>query len=160
YVVSKNLIDPVVEEAHWRLRIGGATRQLLDLNYGDLKAMPAQQQYTTLQCISNEVGGDLMSNALWKGIPLRDLLTQAGPLAAAAFASFRCADDYTDTIPIQFAMQDGVMLAYEMNGEPLPDKHGFPVRLLSPGKYGMKHPKWITEIAVLEKETFGYWQQR
>jgi DMSO/TMAO reductase YedYZ molybdopterin-dependent catalytic subunit len=160
YIVSKNLIDPAVDGNAWRLRVGGAVKTMLDLKYVDVLAMPAVEQYTTLQCISNEVGGDLMSSALWKGVPLRMVLDLAGVQPSAAFVSFRSNDDYSDTIPLDFARQDGVVLAYEMNGERLPDKHGFPLRMLSPGKYGMKHPKWITEIALLDKETLGYWQQR
>lgn len=160
YIVSKNLIDPVIDPRKWRLRVGGAVRQMLDLGYDDVRAMPAAEQYTTLQCISNDVGGDLISNALWKGFPLADLLDKAGVSSAARYVSFRCDDDYTENVPLDFATQPGVMLAYEMNGEPLPAKHGFPLRLLSPGKYGMKHPKWISEIALMDEETLGYWEER
>jgi DMSO/TMAO reductase YedYZ molybdopterin-dependent catalytic subunit len=160
YIVSKNLLDPHVDERDWRLRVGGSSRQLLELTYADVLARPARDQYTTLECISNEVGGDLISNALWRGFLLRDLIEEAGPLASARFVAFRCEDDYVESLPLDFAMQDGIMLVYAMNGVRLPDKHGFPLRLLSPGKYGIKHPKWITEIALIDREVFGYWEKR
>jgi DMSO/TMAO reductase YedYZ molybdopterin-dependent catalytic subunit len=160
YLVSKNLFDPSPDGDTWRLQVGGATERTMTFTYQDMLAMPPQEQYTTMQCISNEVGGELMSNALWRGVPLWDVVKQAGPLPSATFVLMRSADEYTDSIPIEFAMRQQTMLAYQMNGEPLPSKHGFPVRLLTPGKYGMKHPKWIIEIQLLEEEQLGFWQQR
>ncbi len=160
YVVAKNLIDTNVEQNTWRLKVGGETHQTLSLSYADMLTFPSQQQYTTMQCISNEVGGELMSNALWKGVPLKTVLEKAGPLDGVAFVKFKSADDYSECLPLDFAMRDATMLAYEMNGVPLPAKHGAPLRLLSPGKYGMKHPKWITEITLVKDEYFGYWEQQ
>ena len=160
YVISKNLIDPRPDGSTWRLRVGGATERTLTLNYEDMLAMPSQEQYTTMQCISNEVGGDLIGNALWRGVPLSSVIEQAGPLPTAHHVFLRCVDDYTDSIPIDFAMRPQTLLAYQMNGEPLTAKHGFPLRLLTPGKYGMKHPKWIIEIELMEDEQLGFWQRR
>jgi DMSO/TMAO reductase YedYZ molybdopterin-dependent catalytic subunit len=160
YLVSKNLIDPTVSESHWRLRVGGLTERELELTYTDLLALPVVEQYTTLQCISNEVGGYLMSNAQWKGVPLRRVIEMAGPKPGAAFVAFRSEDDYTESLALQYALKDGVILAHTMNGEPLPQKHGFPVRLLSPGKYGIKNPKWITEITLLKEDRYGFWVER
>ena len=160
YVVSKNLIDPALGAASWRLRVGGLTRRMLELSYEDILALPAVEQYATLQCISNEVNGDLMSNAAWTGVPLRSLIETAEPLSSAAYVSFRSADDYTESLPLEVALREGVLLAYAMNGEPLPDEHGFPLRLLVPGKYGIKNPKWLTEIALLDEEALGYWEER
>jgi DMSO/TMAO reductase YedYZ molybdopterin-dependent catalytic subunit len=160
YIVSKNLIDPSPDGSTWRLQVGGATERTLTLNYDDMLAMPSQEQYTTMQCISNEVGGNLMGNALWRGVPLRDVIEQAGPLPTAHHVFLRCTDEYSDSIPLEYAMREQVMLAYQMNGEQLPSKHGFPVRLLTPGKYGMKHPKWIIEIHIMEDEQLGFWQRR
>jgi hypothetical protein len=113
-----------------------------------------------MQCISNEINGDLFSNALWRGIPLKDLIAMANPSPTAQYIAFRSSDDYTESLPLDFAKGDGLLLAHTMNGLPLPSKHGFPLRLLSPGKYGMKHPKWLTEIAFFDQEFFGYWEQR
>jgi DMSO/TMAO reductase YedYZ molybdopterin-dependent catalytic subunit len=160
YVVSKNLVDSSVDQGSWRLKVGGETEKTLSLSHDDLLALPSQQQYTTMQCISNEVGGELMSNALWKGVQLKTVLDQAGPLPGVSFVKFKSADDYTECLPLAFAMRESTMLAYEMNGEPLSTKHGAPLRLLAPGKYGMKHPKWLVEITLLKDEYFGYWEQQ
>jgi hypothetical protein len=142
------------------LHVSGLVGTRLDFSYEQFIAFPAQEQYTTMQCISNYVGGELMGNALWKGVPLNQVLAQAGLLPGASHVLFRCADGYTVSIPVDFALRDQVVLAYQMNGEPLTDKHGFPVRLLSPGIYGMMHPKWITDILVMDEEVLGYWQQQ
>ena len=161
YVVSKNPpgFDPVVEVARWALDIGGLVGAPVRLSLGELRAMPAVEQLQTLECISNEVGGDLISNAKWKGVPLRDVLMRAGgPAATAVKVAFRCADGYSESIPLTDAMHPSTLLVYEMNGEPLPAKHGFPVRLLVPGLFGMKNPKWITKIEVVNYDFRGYWE--
>jgi len=161
YVVSKNPpgFDPVVEVAKWSLDIGGLVSKPVRFSFEDLRAMPAIEQVQTLECISNEVGGDLISNAKWKGVQLRDVLMRAGgPAATAVKVAFRCADGYSESIPVADAMHPTTLLAYEMNGEPLPAKHGFPVRLLVPGLFGMKNPKWITKIEVVNYDFRGYWE--
>lgn len=161
YVVSKNPpgFDPVVNATKWSLDVTGLVSRPLRLTYDDLKAMPPVEQFQTLECISNEVGGDLISTAKWKGVRLRDVLQRAGgPAATAVKIAFRCADGYTESIPVGDAMDATTLLAYEMNGEPLPPKHGFPVRLLVPGLFGMKNPKWITRIEVVDYDFRGYWE--
>jgi hypothetical protein len=160
YIVSKNLIDPQVGEGGWSMHVGGLVNAKLDLRYGDLTAFDSQEQYTTMQCISNEVGGELISNALWRGVPLKRVLDQAGIQPAARFVMFRCVDGYTETLPLDFAVQSHVILAYQMNGAPLPQKHGFPVRLLAPGKYGVKHPKGITDVMLIDNVRLGFWEQQ
>ena len=161
YVVSKNPpgFDPVVDAAKWSLQVGGLVPHPLRLTYDDLRAMPAVEQFQTLECISNEVGGDLISNAKWRGVRLRDVLMRAGgPGAKAVKVAFRCADGYSESVPIGDAMNPTTLLAYEMNGEPLPTAHGFPVRLLIPGLFGMKNPKWITKIDIVDYDFQGYWE--
>ncbi len=160
YLVSKNLFDPTVDAGSWRLRVGGEAENMLEFTYDEIKALPSREQYTTLQCISNEVGGDLISNALWRGFPLKDLLDMAQPRPGANFVAFKAADDFTQCLPLDFVMNESVMLVWQMNGETLPSKHGYPLRMIAPGKYGFKGPKWITEIALSSKETLGYWEQR
>jgi DMSO/TMAO reductase YedYZ molybdopterin-dependent catalytic subunit len=160
YKVSKNLFDPIVEADGWTLRVGGLVGQELELRYEDILALPWQEQYTTMQCISNRVGGPLIGNAHWRGVPLRAVLDAAGVQPDARFLLMRCADDYTETLPLDFTRREQVMLAYQMNGEPLPHDHGFPLRLLAPGKYGVKHTKWITEMTLIQNEEFGYWQRQ
>lgn len=161
YVVSKNPpgFDPRVDAARWSLDVGGKVAKPVRLTLEEIRAMPAVDQLQTLECISNEVGGDLISNARWKGIRLRDVLARAGGAAPTAVkVAFRCADGYSESIPIGDAVTPTTLLAYEMNGEALSPSHGFPLRLLIPGLYGMKNPKWITRIEVVDYDFQGYWQ--
>ena len=162
YVVSKNPpgFDPDVEADKWLLQVGGLVGQPARITYQQLRAMPSVEQLQTLECISNEVGGDLISNAKWKGVRLRDILARAGgPGAKAVKVAFHCADGYTESIPVGDAMNPTTVLAYEMNGEPLLKAHGFPARLLVPGLFGMKNPKWISRIEVVDYDFQGYWER-
>ena len=160
YIVSKNLLDPGINADRWSLRLTGSVDKVVELNYDDIKAMPSIKQYATLQCISNDVGGDLMGNALWTGVPLKKVLDLAGPKSDVTHVLFRCEDDYMESLPIERATLDEVLLTYEMNGAPLTEKHGYPLRLLVPGKYGMQNPKWITEIILASEDKPGYWVER
>jgi len=160
YVVSKNFGDVVVDETTWRLEVTGLVEKPLSLAYGDLTALPAAEQYITLECISNEVGGNLISNAKWKGVLLKDLLSAAGPKPGVRKVRLTADDGYEDSIAFDRAMSPANLLAWEMNGEKLPPGHGFPARLLVPGIYGMKNVKWLTKIELIDYDFKGYWQQR
>jgi DMSO/TMAO reductase YedYZ molybdopterin-dependent catalytic subunit len=161
YSVSKNFFsDPNVDGASWNLEIGGRVERPYAIGYDDLRALPAVEDVRTLMCISNEVGGNLIGNASWRGVRLRDLLEQAGPAAGAYKVVFTCADDYTDSIRFDKAMSPDTLLVYEMNGAPLIPKHGYPARLLVPDIYGMKNVKWVRKIEVLDHDFRGFWQQR
>ena len=132
----------------------------LVLGLAQLKAMPSVRRPHTLECISNEVGGELISNAHWRGVRLRDVVARAGGVPAKAIKIvFRCADGYTESLPIAEAMHPDTLLVHEINGEPLPPKHGFPLRLLVPGLFGMKNPKWITRIEAANFDFQGYWER-
>ena len=122
--------------------------------------MPPVEEYVTLECISNLVGGDLISNAKWRGVPLRMFLERARLKPSVVDISFYAQDGYSESIPLEMAMRDEVIVAYEMNGEPLPSKHGFPARLIVPGYFGLKHVKWLTKIEPVVHDFRGYWQQR
>jgi DMSO/TMAO reductase YedYZ molybdopterin-dependent catalytic subunit len=161
YIVSKNLFtDPTVNASSWRLTVDGQVDNPFTLTYQDLLAQPMKQQYESLMCISNQVGGDLISNALWEGVPLMDLLQRAGLKAGATKVVFHAADDYTDSIHLTKALEPTTLLAVRMNGARLPQEHGFPARMLVPGIYGMKHCKWVTRIEIVNYDYQGYWQQR
>ncbi len=162
YVVSKNIVaDPTVDAAHWSLTVDGMVNTPYTLSYQELLALPTKPQYESLMCISNEVGGPYMSNALWDGIPLADLLQRAGGVKAGATKVVLFAvDDYSDSIHLSKALEPTTLLAVRMNGVTLPQGHGFPARLLVPGIYGMKHVKWLTRIQVVNTDYQGYWQQR
>ncbi|MDQ2998104.1 MAG: molybdopterin-dependent oxidoreductase [Chloroflexota bacterium] len=123
-------------------------------------AFPQVQQETTLMCISNEVPGGLMSNAVWQGVPLATLLEAAGPQARVVEVLLHAADGYTDTIPFAKALDPTTLLVYAMNGEPLPDRHGYPARLLVPGLYGEKSVKWITRVELVNQDVKGFYERQ
>ncbi|MBI4303327.1 MAG: sulfite oxidase, partial [Chloroflexi bacterium] len=160
YIVSKNSLDPKVDIKYWRLEVDGLVENPLTFDYEQLKKLPAVAQYLTLECISNPVGGDQIGNALWKGVRMRDLLLQAGAKSSAIKVVLYGEDEYSDSIALSKAMEEGTLLAYEMNGETLTNGHGFPVRLLVPGIYGMKNVKWLTRIELVDYDYRGYWQER
>jgi DMSO/TMAO reductase YedYZ molybdopterin-dependent catalytic subunit len=160
YVVSKNLDDPVVKAENWQLGVKGLVKSPLTLSYQALQALPSVEQYRTLACISNDVGGSLMSNARWRGVPLAALLDQAGADPTAGFVLFTSTDDYTESLPMALARQSTTLVAYQMNGAPLPTIHGFPARIILAGRYGMKNPKWLTTITVAKADSPGFWEQQ
>lgn len=161
YVVSKNLTDPTVRAQNWSLKVTGLVEQPYTLTYQELLALPMQKQYESMECISNDVGGPYMSNALWEGVRLNDLLQKAGGVKPGATkVVLHAYDDYEDSIHLSKALEPTTLVAVHMNNVPLPDGHGFPARVLVPGIYGMKHVKWLTEIEVVNYDFRGYWQQR
>ncbi len=160
YVVSKNFSDPRVDASRWRLKLHGLVDHPLELGLEDLKALPSVTRSTTLICISNEVGGHLVGNSLWTGVPMTDLLDMAGVRSGASHVILRAADNYSDSFPLEVAGRDGTMVAYLQDGEPLVRGHGFPARVLAPGIYGMKSVKWLMDVEVVDHDYTGYWEQR
>jgi len=157
YQVQYSTVPRVDVEA-WTLEIVGEVERPLRLTYPDLLAMPAVIEMRTLECISNPVGGDLIGNAVWKGVRMADLLAMAGVRPTAQEMVLHAADGYHTSIPVDLARDPHSILAYMMNGEVLPPEHGFPLRALWPGRYGMKQPKWITRIELIRGEHIGYWE--
>lgn len=160
YVVDEELFDPQVNPDTWRLRVFGLVDQELSITYDELLAMPAIEQYFTLECISNAVGGDLMSTARWTGVPMRSLLEKAGVQNGALEVVSRAVGGYSDSLPMSDAMRPGTLVAIGMNGKALPRAHGFPARILAPGHYGMKQPKWLESLEVVDRPYQGYWERR
>ena len=158
YCVTKNVVDPKVDVDLWHLEIGGLVQNPATWRFQDLVGFKPTTQETTLMCISNGLDAGLMSNAVWKGLPLRDLLDQAGVLSGAARVRLQAVDNYTDTIPLEKAMQPTTLLAYEMNGAPLPDRHGYPLRVVVPGYFGEKNVKWITRVEVTDANAKGFYE--
>jgi DMSO/TMAO reductase YedYZ molybdopterin-dependent catalytic subunit len=151
YQVSKNLVDPVIVRDSWRLDIIGQVENPRVYTFAEIAAMPAVEQETTLLCISYNAGSGLCSNALWKGVPLPSLLAQVKPKADVTTVLFHAADGYYETFGIEKAMEPTTLLAYEMNGQDLPHRHGYPLRMIVPGLYGEKNPKWLTRIELLNE---------
>jgi DMSO/TMAO reductase YedYZ molybdopterin-dependent catalytic subunit len=158
YCVTKNVVDPKVNIDVWHLEIGGLVQNATTWRFQDLLGFKPTTQETTLMCISNGLDAGLISNAVWKGLPLRDLLDQAGVLSGAARVRLQGVDNYTDTIPLEKAMQSTTLLAYEMNGEPLSDRHGYPLRVIVPGYFGEKNVKWVTRIEVTDANAKGFYE--
>lgn len=142
----------------WSLTIDGLVDKPLKLTLDELKALPAIETQRTLECISNPVGGNLVGNVLWRGARFDELFSRVGVNSASRYALFQAADGYTTSVERQWIEQPGVLLAYLANGEPLPREHGYPVRMLIPGLYGQKMPKWITRIIFSETDKLGYWE--
>ena len=145
----------------WRLSVTGAVKLPMALSYGDILQRPAIDRAVTLECIDNLPGGDSMGNAMWRGLSLKALLEEVGAdKEMARDVVFRAADGYDDSIPFERAMEGDVLLAYMMNGVTLPKMHGFPLRAVVPGLYGIKNVKWITQLEVYEGDYKGYWQRK
>jgi DMSO/TMAO reductase YedYZ molybdopterin-dependent catalytic subunit len=163
YRIDTALIVPEVDPADWRLRIHGMVAHEVELTWDELLALPLQESWTTLTCVSNEVGGDLIGNARWLGYPVRELLARAMPDDDADMVLSRSIDGFTASTPLE-ALTDGrdAVLAVGMNGEPLPLEHGFPVRMVVPGLYGyVSATKWVTELEVTRFDrATAYWTTR
>jgi len=145
----------------WKLNIKGAVKTPMALGWRDLLNRDSYDQVSTLMCIDTLPGGDSMGTATWRGISLKKLLLDCGADEdTARDVVFRGIDGYDDSIPFTRAMQNDVMLAFLMNGEKLTREHGFPVRLIVPGLYGIKNVKWIAEIEVYPGDYKGYWQRK
>ncbi len=158
YTVSKNIFDPSVDARAWQLVLRGKVERPLTLTLDELRQLPSVTKPHTLMCISNEIGGDLISNAIWKGVPLKALLEKAGIRPGANKLILRGRDRYSDSFPLSAALLEGTILAYEMNGKPLERQHGFPARILVMGLYGIKNVKWLSELEVVDYDYKGYWQ--
>jgi DMSO/TMAO reductase YedYZ molybdopterin-dependent catalytic subunit len=159
YVVSKNFTDPSVDANGWKLKLGGMVDKPANLALDDLRALPSTQEYVTLECVSNNVGGDQISTGLFTGVRLRDLVMSASPQSGASWVSFQAQDGYTESVPLSLVSgAPEILVAYELDGAPLPQAHGFPARILIPGHYGMKGPKWLDSIELASSELRGYWE--
>jgi DMSO/TMAO reductase YedYZ molybdopterin-dependent catalytic subunit len=161
YVVSKNFSDPTVDAQGWSLTVGGLVDKPLTLSLTQLRALPSTTEYVTLECISNNVGGPLISTGSFTGVSLRDLLAMASPKANGTWAAFKARDGYAESLAMSIIQSaPEILVAYDLDGAPLPVAHGFPARMLIPGHYGMKGPKWLDSIELVDHEAGGYWEQQ
>ncbi len=151
---------PDVSLSSWSLLVHGLVHEQVRLTYDELKALPSVMTMHTLECIGNPVGGNLIGNAEWRGISFRSLLDRAGLDAKSSWVVIGGVDEYFTSVPLSTAKHEHALLAYEMNGEPLPLRHGFPLRAILPGVYGQKQPKWVTGIKVTDGEEPGPWEQK
>jgi DMSO/TMAO reductase YedYZ molybdopterin-dependent catalytic subunit len=161
YRIDTNLLTPRVDASTWTLSVDGMVDHPFTLNYAELLAMEMHEQYVTIACVSNEVGGDLVGNALWKGVPLQTLLDRAGVKPGATQIVGHAFDGWTAGFPTAWLDDPDreALVAVAMNGDPLPAEHGFPARLIVPGLYGyVSATKWLAKIGLTTLEAFnGYW---
>ncbi len=163
YRIDTALIVPTVDPADWRLRIHGLVAQEVEITWDELLALPLEESVTTLTCVSNEVGGELIGNAKWLGYPIRELLARAKPTADADMVLSRSIDGFTASTPLEVLTDDrNAILAVGMNGVPLPPEHGFPVRMVVPGLYGyVSATKWVVDLEVTRFDSArAYWTDR
>ena len=163
YYVSINneALDPRIDEKGWKLEVDGMVNTPQKFTLSELKTgfKPVDLELT-MCCISNPIGGDLIGNAIWSGLKFKDLLDKVGVQAGAKWVTWEAADGFYESIALRDALEQDVMLAYHMNGEALNSKHGFPLRILIPGRFGMKQPRWLTKITLTAEEKPGYWANR
>ncbi|WP_432831826.1 molybdopterin-dependent oxidoreductase [Dactylosporangium sp. CA-092794] len=163
YRIDTALVVPQLTTEDWQLRIHGRVDKEITISWDELLKRPMIERYITLACVSNEVGGDLISNTKWQGVRVSDLLDEARPQAGADQVVSRSIDGFTAGTPTA-VLRDGrdAMLAIAMNGEPLPVEHGFPVRMVVPGLYGyVSATKWLVELELSSFADFdAYWIKR
>ncbi len=167
YLIDTAISSPRINRDRWSLNIGGAVDNPIELSYEDLLSLPARESDITLSCVSNEVGGGLISHGRWTGVLLSDVLAEAGVARdklgrASEQLIGRSADGWEAGFRTELAL-DGreALVAFGMNGDELPTKHGYPVRLVVPGLYGyISATKWLTEIELVDWDYDVYWIKR
>ena len=163
YRIDTALLIPQVDPATWTLRVHGMVEEEIEITFDELLAEDLVEAWVTLTCVSNEVGGDLVGNAKWLGLPVREVLARAKPLPGADMVLSRSVDGFTASTPLEVLTDNrDALLAVAMNDQPLPLKHGFPVRMVVPGLYGyVSATKWVTELKVTTfADDLAYWTTR
>lgn len=161
YRIDINTTVPVVDEASWRLKIGGLVERPVELTLGQIRQYEPLHQFVTLACISNPVGGSLIGTTRWTGVSLQRLLPDLRLKQNATHLKLSAADGFYEVVALEtIRADDRVMLAYAWDGLPLAAKHGFPLRIYIPDLYGMKQPKWLRSIDALDHWEAGYWVKR
>jgi DMSO/TMAO reductase YedYZ molybdopterin-dependent catalytic subunit len=161
YRVAIDIIDPTVDASSWTLTVDGLVNSPKAFSLQDVQAIPEATQYSTFECVSNLLNGNLIGNAKWGGVKVSDILASAGGTqSGATYVVFYSVDGYSVGVPLAKAMMPDSLLAYEMNGQTLPVRHGYPLRGVIPGLYGMMSAKWVTRVSVVGASFDGYWQTR
>jgi hypothetical protein len=142
------------------LVVDGLVKNPLALSLDDLKTYPVVEHFATLECISNPVGGDLISTTLFQGVCLRDVLETAELDPSVFDIKFTCVDGYSESLPLEAALHPETILCHSMGNQPLTKSHGSPLRLYTPNRFGIKNPKWLIKIEAIDTDYLGFWQQR
>jgi DMSO/TMAO reductase YedYZ molybdopterin-dependent catalytic subunit len=155
YTVAASM--PRFDPASWRLKVGGLVERPLELSYEELRGLPQASQVSVFHCVT----GWTVEGVHWRGVRFRDLLARARPLPAAHALQFVSAEvPYVDYLTVGQALLGDVLLAWEMDGQPLRQEHGAPVRVVIPDMYGYKNVKWVAEINLVSRAESGYWEVR
>ncbi|HZU68116.1 MAG TPA: molybdopterin-dependent oxidoreductase [Ktedonobacteraceae bacterium] len=161
YVVTQNAIDPTVDITIWRLEVGGLVGQAGTYTYEEIQSLPSVSRAITLECIASGVGGHLISTAIWQGIRLQTLLEKhGGAQPGARYIAFYGVDGYTVSLPLDEVLAVDPILAWRMNGVELPMRHGYPLRVLIPGRYGEENPKWLTRVELTDHFVGGLYSDQ
>jgi len=163
YRIDTALVVPQLDPSTWELRVHGLVEQEVTLTWDELVASELVEAWVTLCCVSNPVGGDLIGNQRWLGLPIREVLARARPHADADMVLSKSSDGFTASTPIEALTDDrDALLAIGMDGEPLPIEHGFPVRMVVPGLYGyVSATKWVVDLEVTRfADKTSYWTDR
>ena len=158
YNVDIAEFDPDLPPADWTLSFSGEIDRELTVSFEEIQERPTEHRFVTLRCVGESLNGEKLDTAIWTGTPLKPLLDEVDPDSACGCAMLRAEDDYFVQFPVD-ALEDG-FLAWGMNGRPLPDAHGHPVRVLVPGHWGETNVKWLSEIELLREPADGYWEKR
>ncbi len=151
YVVTQNVIDPIVNAGLWRLEVTGLVAHPGTYTLDELQTLPSTSRAITLECISNGIGGHYISTAVWQGVTVRALLEKhGGALPNATHVAFYSVDGYSLSQPLDVVLPADALLAWRMNGAELPIRHGYPLRALIPGRYGEENAKWLTRIELTD----------
>ena len=161
YVVDIDFSPPSLSASSWTLQVSNLGNKLKSYSLADVQRLPLSSQYTTFECVSNTVDGNLISNAKWTGVKLSDLFSDSGAdLSGVEYVVFYSVDGYSVGIPISKATMPDSIVAYLMNDQDLPIAHGYPLRAVIPGLYGMMSAKWITRVDLVNTTYLGYWQTK
>jgi len=163
FYVRNHFPAPKINAAEWKLQVTGQVRSSFGLNYADLRRLPSRTITATLECAGNGVGRGGVSTATWTGVPLAEVLRHAGLRPGVAQIRLLGADrgreessqpaiPFARSLPLEKALHPDTILVFEMNGQPLPAEHGYPVRVIVPGWYGMDSVKWIVQVEALDHE--------
>jgi DMSO/TMAO reductase YedYZ molybdopterin-dependent catalytic subunit len=161
YVVTQNAVDPTPTSALWRLEVTGLVNKPGEYTYEELQRLPSTSRAITLECISNQIGDHLMGTAVWQGVTLRTLLEQHGnALPSASYVAFYSVDGYNISLPLDEVLAADPILAWRMNGVEIPMRHGYPLRVLIPGRYGEESPKWLTRVELTDHVVQGLYSSQ
>ena len=146
---------PKLTTGDWTLRVGGLVDHELVLSWQDFLALAGASEVADFHCVTQWT----RLNVAWEGVPVSTVLDLASPKPQAKYVMFECADGYTTNVDIEALRQPDVLFAHKQDGEPLKPSHGYPVRVVIPGRYGWKSAKWVTHVALMAEDRPGFWEQ-